>query len=142
MAEAPPSKGAACANVTLRVDSGHAKEAEPRPEDASSPVALTLRSPRGPYCNPSQEASLDDAMSVPESSDVVDLVIGVLGLSGYPRAPLQPTNWRQVARGAELTCLWVAIMCRLLKETLAVVGQDVLQPARVSPRTERRGFST
>jgi hypothetical protein len=29
MAEAPPSKGAACANVTLRVDSGHAKEAEP-----------------------------------------------------------------------------------------------------------------
>jgi hypothetical protein len=81
-------------------------------------------------------------MSVPESSDVVDLVIGVLGLSGYPRAPLHPTNWRQVARGAELTCLWVAIMCRLLKETLAVVGQDVLQPARVSPRTERTGFST
>jgi hypothetical protein len=57
---------------------------------------------------------------------------------------LQPASWRQVAGGggAESTCSWVATVHRLLKETLAVVGRDVLQSARVSPKVERRGFST
>jgi hypothetical protein len=33
-------------------------------------------------------------------------------------------------------------MHQLLKETFAMVGRDVLELARVSPRMERRGFST
>jgi hypothetical protein len=37
-------------------------------------------------------------------------------------------------------CSQVATMHRLLKETLATVGRDVLQQARVSPKTERRVF--
>jgi hypothetical protein len=65
---------------------------------------------------------------------------GELGLSGYPRAPPLPAIWRQVVGGAELTCLRVATVGRLLKETLATVGRDVLQPARVSPKMGRRGF--
>jgi hypothetical protein len=136
MAKTPPLVEAVDANVTPRVDGGHTKEAKPRLEDASCPTALTPRSPRGPGCSLTQEAALDDAMSIPGSSYIVDLGAGVLGLSGYPRAPLQPTSWRQVAGGAKSTCSWVATVRRLLKETLAMVGRDVLQPARVNSRME------
>jgi hypothetical protein len=66
----------------------------------------------------------------------------VLGLPGYPRAPLWPATWRQVAGGAESMCSWVVIVHRLLKEMLAMVDQDVLQPVSVSPMMERRGFYT
>jgi hypothetical protein len=79
-------------------------------------------------------------MFVPGSFDIVDLGAGELGLSGYPRVPLLPASWRQVAGVAELTCSWVATVHRLLKETLAMVSRDVLQLARVSPKMERRGF--
>jgi hypothetical protein len=105
-------------------------------------VALTPESLRGPSLSPSQEAALGDVMSVPGSSDIMDLGTGELGLPGYPRVPLRPTSWRQVAGCAELMCSWVATVHRLLKEMLVVVGPDVLQPVWVSPKTERRGFST
>jgi hypothetical protein len=42
----------------------------------------------------------------------------------------------------ELMYLQIATVHRLLKEMLAMVGRDVLQPARVSPKTDRRGFFT
>jgi hypothetical protein len=140
--EAPPLVGAVGASATLHVDDGCAKEAEPQLKDASDPAALTPRSPRGPCCSPSQEATLDEAMSIPKSSNIVNLGARVLGLSGYPRMPLQPTSWRRLVGGAESTCSWVATVHRLLKERWTMVGQDVLQLAQVSPRMERRGFST
>jgi hypothetical protein len=37
----------------------------------------------------------------------------------------------------ELMCSQVATLHRLLKETLTVVGRDVLQLARVSPQMEK-----
>jgi hypothetical protein len=92
MVEAPPPMGVVGANVTPRVHNGRVKEAEPQPEDASDPVALTPGSPRGPNCGLSREAALDDAMTVPGCSDIVDLGVGVLGLPGYPRAPLHPAR--------------------------------------------------
>jgi hypothetical protein len=88
--------------------------------------------PRGPL--------LDDMMFVPGSFDIVDLGVCELGLPGNPRAPLLPASWRQVAGVAELTCSWVATVHRLLKETLAMVDLDVLQPAWVSPKMKRRVF--
>jgi hypothetical protein len=84
MAEAPPSVGAAGANATPCVDGAHAKEAEPRLEDASGPMALTPRSLRGPGFTPSREAALDAVMSVPGSFNVADLGTRELGLLGYP----------------------------------------------------------
>jgi hypothetical protein len=36
---------------------------------------------------------------------------------------------------------WVVVVGRLLKETLAMVGQDVLQLARVSSKMERNIFT-
>jgi hypothetical protein len=42
--EASPPVGATGTNATPRVDDGHAKEVEPRPEDAPCPLTLTLRS--------------------------------------------------------------------------------------------------
>jgi hypothetical protein len=92
MAEAPPLVGAAGASTTPCVDDGRAKEAEPRFEDASGPVALILGSPRGPGYSPSREAALDDVMSVLGSSDIVDLGVGVLGLPGYPQVSLGPAS--------------------------------------------------
>jgi hypothetical protein len=84
MAESPPSVGAAGANATPCVDGAHAKEAEPRLEDASGPMALTPRSLRGPGFTPSREVALDAVMSVPGSFNVVDLGTRELGLLGYP----------------------------------------------------------
>jgi hypothetical protein len=49
-------------------------------------------------------------MSVPRSFDIVDLGVGELGLTGYPRASLLPANLRQVARVVELAWLRVATM--------------------------------
>jgi hypothetical protein len=46
-----------------------------------------------------------------------------------------------VEGGAELTCSHVVVMGRLLKETLATIGQDVLQPTWVSPKMERKIFT-
>jgi hypothetical protein len=83
-AEAPPLVGVAGANATPHVDNGRVKEAEHRPEDVPGPVALTLRSLRGPGFSLSREASLDDVMSVPGFSDITDLGTGELGLLGYP----------------------------------------------------------
>jgi hypothetical protein len=84
MVEAPPLVGVAGANMTPHVDDGRVKEAEHRPEDEPSLVALTLRSLRGPGFSLSQEASLDDVMSIPGFSDITDLGIRELGLPGYP----------------------------------------------------------
>jgi hypothetical protein len=129
MVEAPPPVGAVGANMAPRVHGGHVKDAGPRPEDAPGLVALTLRFLMGPGFSLSWEAALDDVMSIPESSDIADLRKGVLGLPRFNRAPLRPASWRQVAGGAKSTCSQVATVCLLLKEMLAMVGQDVLQPA-------------
>jgi hypothetical protein len=80
-------------------------------------------------------------VSVPRSFDILDLGAAELRLLGYPRVPLLLASWRQVAGGGvELMCLRVATMCRLLKEMLAVVSRDVLQPARVSPKMKQEVF--
>jgi hypothetical protein len=75
---------------------------------------------------------MGDIPSVPRSSDVVDLGNKELGLLGFPQAPLLPIDLGQVAGGAELACSQVATVHRLLRETLIMVGQDVLQLAQVS----------
>jgi hypothetical protein len=85
---------------------------------------------------------MDAVMFIPRSSDNAGLGIEELGLPGYPQVPLRPASYRQVAGGAESTCTWVATVHQLLTEMLATVGWDVLHPARVTPKTERRGFST
>jgi hypothetical protein len=81
--------GAEGANVTPHIDGGHAKEAEPWPEDAPGLVALILRSLRGPDFSTSQEATLDDVMSISESSNIADL--GTRG-AGAARIPSRATS--------------------------------------------------
>jgi hypothetical protein len=81
---------------------------------------------------------MGDVPCFPRSFNIVDMGNRELGLSGYPRAPLLRTGWGQVARDVDMACSWVATMHRLLKETLTMVGRDVLQPARVSPKTRRK----
>jgi hypothetical protein len=57
---------------------------------------------------------VSDAPSIPGSFDIVDLENGELGLSRYPRVPLLPAGQGQEAGGAELPCLQVATVRRLL----------------------------
>jgi hypothetical protein len=64
-----------------------------------------------------------------------------LGLPGFPTVPLLPVGWGQVAGGAELACSQFATMHRLLWEMLAMVGQDVLQLARIRLMTGREKAS-
>jgi hypothetical protein len=71
---------------------------------------------------------LNDVMYALGSIDIVDLGAGKLGLPGYPRAPPLLASWRQVVGGAKFTCSHVATMGWLLKDVLAMVGWDVLQP--------------
>jgi hypothetical protein len=77
---------------------------------------------------------LDDVSSVPRSFNIVDQGNRELGLPGYPRAPPLPTSRGKVVGVTELMCSQVATVHQLLKETLTVVGRDVLQPVRVSPK--------
>jgi hypothetical protein len=104
MVEAPALMGAVGASMSPRANGGHMNGAEPQPEDAPGRAALTPRTLNGPSFNPFQEAALDDVMSVPRPFDIVDLGTGELRLQGYPRAPLLPASWGQVAGGVELTC--------------------------------------
>jgi hypothetical protein len=104
-------QGATGANTTPRVDGGRAKEAEPRPEDAPSPVALTPGSPRGSGSSPSWETALDVVMSILGSSNIVNLGTGELELSGYPRVRLRPASWRQVPGRVGSMLSWVVTMC-------------------------------
>jgi hypothetical protein len=107
MVEALALIGAACANMSLGIDSNCVNGVEPRPEDAPGWAPLTPGTLKGSGFNASWEAPLDDVTSVLGSFDIVDLGIREPGLSGYPRAPLLPASWGQVAGGAELTCSWV-----------------------------------
>jgi hypothetical protein len=122
MVEAPTWMGAVNVNMS------------PCANYAPGQVALIPETSKGHNFSPSWEASLDDATLVLGSFNVVDLGIGEPGLPGYPRVPLLPTSWGQVARGGvELTCSQVTTMSRLLKETLAMVHWNALQPTRVNP---------
>jgi hypothetical protein len=75
---------------------------------------------------------MDDIPCAHGSFDVLDLGNRELGLLGFPQAPLLPADWDQVMVGMKLACLQVVTICRLLHETLTMVGRDVLQLARVS----------
>jgi hypothetical protein len=81
-----------------------------------------------------------NTLSAPGSSDVVVLGDEELGLLRLPRAPLLPTDWGKVTEGVEMVCSQVAIVHRLLCETLAMVDRDILQPARVSKELLRPTF--
>jgi hypothetical protein len=83
---------------------------------------------------------LADVPSVTRPFDHVDMANEEMELSGYPRVPLLPTSWRQVVGGVELTCTRVMTMRQLLKQTMIMVGQDVLQPGWVNPKTGRGSF--
>jgi hypothetical protein len=76
------------------------------------------------------------------SLDIVDFGANELGLPGNPTASPLSISWKQVEGGTELACSQVLAACRLLKEMLAMVGQDVLQITRVSPKTERWIFTS
>jgi hypothetical protein len=134
MVEAPTWMGVVNVNMSPCTNGGQVNGAEPQHEDALGQVALIPETSKGPDFSPSWEATLDDATLVPGSFNIVDLGTGEPGLPGYPRVPLLPTSWGQVARGGvELTCSQVTTMSRLLKETLAMVHWDALEPTRVNP---------
>jgi hypothetical protein len=110
-------------------------------KDTPGEATLTPGSPRGPGFSPPREDASDDKISVPGSFDIVDLGTGELGLPGYPeRRFCLPAGGKWWVCG--LMYLQIATVHRLLKEMLAMVGRDVLQPARVSPKTDMRGFFT
>jgi hypothetical protein len=57
---------------------------DPQFVDAPGLAALTPGSSREPSFSYSQEATLDDAPSIPRSFDIVDLGNGELGMLRYP----------------------------------------------------------
>jgi hypothetical protein len=77
-----------------------------------------------------------DAMPAPESSSVVGSGIARLLLPGSLGSPPPPINWRQVEDNAEFTCSQVTVAERLLEETLASVGQNILHSIRISLKKE------
>jgi hypothetical protein len=130
--EPPLLMGAIGNSVSPRAGAGWANEAMPQPIGAPGWAVLTPRSSRDPDPNPSREAAVGDLPSTLGSSDIMALGNEELGLPEFPRMPLLPAGWGQVVGGVELACSQVATMRILLWETLTMVGQDVLQPARVS----------
>jgi hypothetical protein len=97
MVEAPVLMGAAGANMSPCTDGDDMNGVEPRPEDAPSRVALTPGTSKGPGFSMSQEVTLDDVTSVHVSFNIVDLGTVLQVLLGYPRVPLLPASWGQVA---------------------------------------------
>jgi hypothetical protein len=84
--------GVAGASVSPCADGNHLNGAEPQLEDAPGRAALTPGTLKGPSFSTSQEATLGDATSIPQSFDIVDLGTREPGLSGYPRVPLLPAS--------------------------------------------------
>jgi hypothetical protein len=77
---------------------------------------------------------MSDTPPTLRSSDVVVLRNEVLGLPGFPRPYLLPTDWGKVAGGGGHGTTHVMSMHRLLHEALATMGRDILQLAWVSLR--------
>jgi hypothetical protein len=97
LAEAPVLMEAIGANMSPCTGGGRVSEAELRSVDAPGVAALTPGSSREPGFSSSQEAALDDVLSVLGSFDIVGLGNGELGLPRYPRAPPLPTSSGQVS---------------------------------------------
>jgi hypothetical protein len=83
---------------TLGALSFHRSMAQPEPPIPSSPSEIVwVETLRGPDPSLSWKATVGDIPSAPGSSDVVVLGSEELGLLGFSRAPLLPTDWGQVA---------------------------------------------
>jgi hypothetical protein len=68
----------------------------------------------------------------PGSSGAVGLGVARLLLLGYPDSLFSPVNWGQVENNTEQACSQVKATKRMLLETLATVGQDILHAIQVS----------
>jgi hypothetical protein len=69
-----------------------------------------------------------DASPTSESLDTTGPGVSGLLLTGSPGLLPPPIDWRQVEGNAELTCSQVTDVERLLHDTLALVGRNILCP--------------
>jgi hypothetical protein len=74
----------------------------------------------------------------PGSSGIVGPGVSRLVLSGSPGFAPPPNNWRRVEDNMEFACSQVIDAERLLHETLALVGRNILRLIRVSLKQERK----
>jgi hypothetical protein len=72
----------------------------------------------------------------PESSDATGPGVADLPLMGSPGSPPPPIDWSQVEDNMEFACSQVTVVERLLRETLASVSQNILNPIWVSFKKE------
>jgi hypothetical protein len=109
----------------------------PPPPRASSEKCLDLAA-----CSPCPSMPRDTALSTvvlaPRSLGVVYLGAAELVSSCYPGATPPPVSWRQVEGSAEQACSRVVATDKLLWEVMAMVGQYILHPIRVSLKKRRR----
>jgi hypothetical protein len=66
--------------------------------------------------------------NLPRPSSAMDPRVTERGLPGYPHAKSPPIIWWQVEGSMEQVCLRVAAVYMLLRETMVMVGQDILHP--------------
>jgi hypothetical protein len=82
--------------------------------------------------------ALGNTTSAPGSSGAADPGVSGLLPPGSPNFPSLPINWRQVEDNAAFTCLYLTDAERMLHETLASVGWNILRPIWVSLKKERK----
>jgi hypothetical protein len=105
--------------------------AGPQPsDDAGSPCRDLVV--RGIDSSMLGHTTLGNMVPAPGSSGAVGLGVARLLLLGYPDSLFSPVNWGQVENNTEQACSQVKATKRMLLETLATVGQDILHAIQVS----------
>jgi hypothetical protein len=126
VSEVSGADGASLGATSIEVDG-----AGPQPSDdtESSLQELVMR---GSSFSVPKSAAPDDAAPTPGSPGAMCLGVSRLILLGSPGFLSPPINWRWVEDNAEFACSHVTATERLLHETLALVGRNILRPIQVS----------
>jgi hypothetical protein len=123
--------------VSLGTISAEADGASPRPGNDTGGL-LRHQVMSGADIGAPRSATPGDTIPAPGFSSAASPMVSGLLLSGSTIFPPSAIDWRQVEDDVAFTCSQVTDVERLLHETLASVGRDILRLIRVSLKKVRK----
>jgi hypothetical protein len=128
----PNTNGASLGAISIEVDG-----ASPQPGDGNGGSLRNLVM-CGIGIGVPGSAALGNVTLAPRSSGAMGQGVSALLLLGSPGFLSPHIDWRRVEDNAEFVCSQVTVVDRLLHETLASVGRDILCLIQISLKKERK----